>query len=312
VNVRVAGQTQTNNAIVYMRQRAADLAKYQDQVSSGLRVKLPSDDPSVFTALSQSKAASARLGAYTQNVSESTAVLNSGVSTLQDVNDALVRAKQIALEGADSTANSDPNGTEALAVEVDGLIDRVLRSANSQPDGKSLFGGTAITTQPFRVATTDAQGRPLTIAYDGATDRTRTLTGPNQTVDTRYDGSQVFQQPGADVFQSLIALRDQLRDTTLSGTARAQAFQQHIGAMDTARNAIGETTAEQASTLAALESVQSLTAEVKLTADTRIGELAGTDYAEAVVKMQEQETALQAIYATTSRLLQPGFLDFIR
>lgn len=312
MNVRVAGQTQTNNAIAYMRQRTAELAKYQDQVSSGLRVKLPSDDPSAFTALSQAKAASARLGAYAQNVSESTAVLNSSVSTLQDVNDALVRAKQIALEGADATANSDPNSVEALAVEVDGLIDRVLKSANAQPDGKSVFGGTAIAAQPFRVATTDAQGRPLTIAYDGAAERTRTLTGPNQTADTRYDGSQVFQQPGADVFQSLIQLRDQLRDTTLTGPARAQAFQQRVSAVDAARDAIGETTAQQSSTLATLESIQSLTGEVKLTADTRIGELSGTDYAEAVVKMQENETALQAIYATTTRLLQPGFLDFIR
>ena len=36
--------------------------------------------------------------------------------------------------------------------------------------------------------------------------------GQNQTVDTRYAGSEVFQQPGADVFQALITLRDNLRD----------------------------------------------------------------------------------------------------
>jgi flagellar hook-associated protein 3 FlgL len=312
VNIRVTNQTQTNNSVAYMRQRAAELAKFQDQVSSGFRVKLPSDDPSVFTALSQAKAASARLGAYSQNVSDSTAVLNSGVSTLLETNDVLVRARQIALEGADATTNTDANSIDGLASEVDGLIDRALRAANAQPDGKSLFGGTAITTQPFRVATTDAQGRPLTIAYDGAAERARTLTGPNQAADTRYDGSQVFQQPGGDVFQSLIALRDQLRDTTLTGPARAQAFQQRIGDLDASRNAVSRTVAEQSSTLLTLESVQSLTSEVKLTADERIGELSGTDYAEAVVKMQEQETALQAIYATTAKLLEPGLLDFIR
>ncbi len=312
MNIRVSAQTQTNNAITYMRQRAADLAKYQDQIASGLRVKLPSDDPTAFTALSQVKGASARLGAYAQNVSDSTAVLNAGVSTLQEVNDTLVRAKQIALEGADATANTDPNSIEALATEVDGLIDRALKASNSQPDGKSVFGGTAITTQPFRVATTDAQGRPLTIAYDGAAERTRTLTGPNQTVDTRYTGTEVFQQPGADVFQSLIALRDQLRDTTLTGTARAAAFQTRIGDLSAARDQIGQVTAEQAATLATLEAVGNLTSNVKLTADVRIGELAGTDFAEAVVKMQEQQTALQAIYATTSKIFSPGLLDFIR
>lgn len=312
MNTRVTNLTQTNNSIAYMRQRAADLAKYQDQVSSGVRVGKPSDDPGAFPAISQVKAASLRLGAYSQNVSDSTAVLNAGVSTLQEVNDMLVRAKQIALEGADATATTDPNSLEALATEVDGLIDQALKSANSQPDGKAIFSGTAISTQPFSVATTDAQGRPLTIAYNGADERTRTLTGPAQTVDTRYVGSDVFQKPGGDVFQSLITLRDNLRNNTLSGPARAQAFSQNLTDLDTARDAVGTVTADQSSNLATLESVSNLTREVKLTADERIGDLQGTDYAQAVVKMQEQETALQAIYATTSKILQPGLLDFIR
>jgi flagellin-like hook-associated protein FlgL len=312
VNTRVTSQTQTNNSITYIRQRSAELAKYQDQVSSGLRVSKPSDDPTAFPAISQVKAASLRLDAYSQNVSDSTSVLNAGVSTLQSVNDILVKAKQIALEGADATANTDPNSIEALATQVDGLIDQALKAANSQPDGKTIFGGTAITTAPFSVATTDAQGRPATIAYNGATDRTRTLTGPGQTVDTRYVGSDVFQKPGADVFQSLITLRDNLRSTTLTGAARAQAFAQNQTDLDAARNQIGSVTAEQSSNLATLDTVANLTSEVKLTADQRLGDLEGTDYAEAVVKMQEQQTTLQAIYATTTRILQPGLLDFIQ
>ncbi|MFM8273947.1 MAG: hypothetical protein ACKODX_16670 [Gemmata sp.] len=311
MNIRVTGQTQTSNAISNMRQRAAELDMYQDQVSSGLRVKSASDDPQAFASLSQVKVASARLGTYTQTISDSTSVLNSSVSTLQDVNDALVRAKQIAIEGADASANTNPSSVEALATEVDAIIDQVLRASNSQPDGQSIFGGTATATQPFQVATTDAQGRPATISYLGATERTRALTGPNQTVDTRFTGSEVFQQPGADVFQTLISLRDTLRDTTLDAASRSAAFQQRLGELDTTRNAIGDVVGEQSATLAALDALQSLTSDVKLTADTRIGELSSTDYAEAVVKMQEQETALQAIYATTAKLLQPGLLDFI-
>lgn len=312
MNVRVTGQTQTNNAIAYMRARGADLAKYQDQVSSGLRVTRPSDDPAAFPALSRAKAASQRLAAYSQNVDDSTAVLNASVSTLQDVNDLLVKARQLAQQGADASTGSDPTANESLAVEVDGLIARALGDANARPDGKALYAGTAIGTTPFRVATTDAQGRPATIAYDGSADRARALTGPAQTADTRYTGGEVFQKPGADVFQALIALRDDLRNAALVGPARSQALNQRLGDLDAARNAVGEVTAEQSSNLATLESISSLTGEVKLTTDERIGQLEGTDYAEAVVKLKEQEAALQAIYATTAKLFQPGLLDFIR
>lgn len=312
VNIRVTGQSQTSNAIAYMRQRGGELAKYQDQVSSGLRVKAPSDDPGAFTTISQVKTASARLGTYLQTASDSTAVLNASVSTLQEVNDVLVKAKDVALQGADFATSSDPNALGALAAEVDGLIDQALRSANTQPDGKSIFSGTAVNTPAFSVATTDAQGRPLTIAYNGADERTRVLTGPNQTVDTRYVGSDVFQKPGADVFQSLIALRDNLRNTSLTGQARVQAFNQSMTDIDAARDTLGDVTGEQSSNLATLDATQNLAREVKLNSDERVGDLAGTDYAEAVVKIQEQEAALQAIYATTAKLLQSGLLDFIR
>jgi flagellar hook-associated protein 3 FlgL len=312
VNLRVTSQTQTSSAIAYMRQRNAELAKYQEQLSSGVRLAKPSDDPAAFPALSQVKAASDRLGAYAQNISDSTAVLNAGVSALQTVNDLLVQAKSLALEGSDAATSTDPTSLEALATQVDGLIDQALKTANSQPDGKSIFGGTAISTQPFRVATTDAQGRPLTIAYGGADQRTRTLTGPEQTVDTRYVGSGVFQKPGADVFQSLITLRDNLRSGSLTGAARDAAFQQSISDLDAARDGIGDVTAEQSANLATLQTVQNLTGDHKLTADERVGELQGTDYPAAIVKMQEQQAALQAIYATTSKLIQPGLLNFIQ
>ena len=72
------------------------------------------------------KVASARLGTYTQTISDSTSVLNSSVSTLQDVNDALVRAKQIAIEGADASANTLSFVTSpdtVMAVALSGRLD---------------------------------------------------------------------------------------------------------------------------------------------------------------------------------------------
>jgi flagellar hook-associated protein 3 FlgL len=312
VNVRVTGQVQTNNAIGFMRQRSGELARAQQQVSSGVRVERPSDDPAAFPALSQFKAAAGRLDTFAQNAGDATATLNASVSALQDVNNLLVRARQIALEGADSAAAADPAARAALAVEVDGLLDQALRSANGRPDGKTVFAGTALDTPPFRVATVDAQGRPATIAYDGATERARTVTAPGQTIDTRYTGDAVFQRPGADVFGSLIALRDALRDTTTDGATRAAAFNQRLGDLDSSLGAINDAMGEQASNLATLESIGTLIGDQKLYADTRVGELEGTDFAEAVVRMKELETALQAIYATTVQIVQPGILDFIR
>ena len=105
--------------------------------------------------------------------------------------------------------------------------------------------------------------------------------------------------------------QEQLRQYQQEAPAAQQA-EQRLNDLDSARNAVNDATAVQSSSLATLQSLQNLTGDLKLTADGRIGDLSGTDYAQAVVKMQEQATALQAIYATTVQILQPGLLDFIK
>lgn len=310
MNLRTTGQYQVGNALAYISQQSAALTKYREQVSSGLKVQRPSDDPTAYPLLTRAKDQSARLSTYTGVMSDATALLNTGVSSLGEVNTVLVRAKQIAIEGGNAT--TDAGGYEALAAELDNLFDRALRAANTAVDGSYIFGGTATDTPPFRVATTGANGQPATVAYDGAAERGRVLIGPNQTSDTRYAGDAVFQRAGKDVFGELIALRDALRDPATTPSQKAAAVQGRIAGLDAARGAVGDAVAEQASNLAGLEALTSRLADLKLTADTRSGDLEGTDYADAVVKMQQQTFAVQATLAVSAQLLGPSLLDFIR
>lgn len=312
MNLRVTGQVQTSNAIANIRARGGALAKFQEQVASGLRVKVASDDPVAFPALLRVKDTSARLASFSAATTDASAVLNDSDTALGDVNELLVRARQIAIEGADAGTATGEGALEALASEVDGLLDRALRTANSKPDGKPLYAGTATDVTPFRVSATDANGRPTAIAYDGSAQSARALTGPGQTVDTRAAGDSVFQQPGADVFQALMGLRDALRNDTIGNTIRSQQLNTQLKDIDTARTALNATRGAQAASQANLEATQNLISDQKLSADVRTSDLEGTDYAEAVVRMQEMETSLQAIYATTAKIVEPGLLDFIR
>ncbi len=310
MDLRVTNQTQYANAANYIRQQASALARYQDQVSSGLRIKVASDDPISYVALAQTKAAAMRFESYAQTVADSTAALNGGVDSLQAVNQLLVRAKQIAQEGANS--ETTPQAYEALATEVDRLIERAVAAGNSQFEGRYVFGGTATDTPPFRAVAPGPNQPPTSVAYDGAAERASALVFQGQTVDTRYVGSSVFQGAGADVFQSLIGLRDELRDTVMPSGVKTQALSQRIDSLESARSAIGDATGEQASNLASLRTLETRMSDLKLNADIRIGELGGTDYAEAVVKIQEHQSTLEATLTVSSKLLQPSLLDFIR
>lgn len=309
MNIRVTGQSQTASTIANIQRQTAGQAKYQNQVASGLRVERPSDDPTAFPALARAKADGLRLAAFGQTMTDATTTLNEGVSALGEVSAVLTQAKQIAIEGADAT--TDQNGAEALARQVDSLLQRALTAANAQSNGRSLFGGTATTTAPFQTVT-DPTGLVTGVTYTGADERGRALIGPNQTVDTQFVGSEVFQQPGGDLFQTLIGLRDDLRNTALTGSARSAAINARLGQVDATRTAIGDATAEQGSNLVTLEALSARASDLKLTADIKVGDLGSTDYAEAVVRMQEQKTSLEATLSVAAKLLQPSLLDFIR
>src|SRR5262249_37628092 len=158
-------QTQVASALANIQQQTSAIAKFQNEISSGTRINLPSDDPAAYPSLVFAKANSARYATYAQTMSDATTVLNVGVSALQETNDVLTQAKQSATEGANATTEAP--GYEALATQVDGLIDRALRAANTQEDGRAIFAGTAAGTTPFTIGSTNAQNQPTSIVYNG-------------------------------------------------------------------------------------------------------------------------------------------------
>ena len=310
MNLRVTGQTQINNALANLRRQQADAAVFQNQLSSGLKVKAASDNPAAFAAIAQARTLSKRSANYQETITDATTDLNSGVSVLLETNKLLGRARQLAQEGANSA--TDKQAYEGLATEVDSLISQAIDLSNRQSDGHYLFGGTADNAPPFRVATTTTDGKPATIAYDGAAEAAAGRIGPTQTVNSKYAGGGVFQTAGADVFASLIGLRDDLRNTTLSSNAKAAAVSARIGNLQSASDHVGGVIAEQSASLSGMEAIQSRLTDLKLNADSRAGDLEATDYAEAVLGLKQQEAAFQATLGVTAKLLSPSLLDFIR
>jgi flagellar hook-associated protein 3 FlgL len=310
MNVRVTGQSQVANALAHLRAQSASTAKYEKQITSGKRVVSASDDPIAFSSILQAKAVSDRSASHQRSLADASSELDAASSALQDVNRILVRTKQLAQEGANST--TDANAYENLANEVDTLFNQLLDTANSQIEGRYLFGGTADNTAPFRVATQNSQGFPATVSYDGAQQRSRSLISTRQTVETKYIGSEVFQVTGAEVFESLIDLRNDFRNSTLSPAEKATTISARLGQIETARNQIGDVISEQGSAAAGLDAIQARLETLELNSTVRRSELESTDYAEAIVRLKEQQTTFEATLAVTSRLLQPTLLDFIR
>lgn len=310
--MRITPQTMLTNALDHLSQHTSKLGQLQGQAVTGKKLELPSDAPRDLGRLLASKAQDERLEAYLAAMRTSRASLEGSSAGLQQVNDILGRAKTIAIEGSHS--GNSPEALEVLAQQVDRLLTRLLDIANQKQGGRFLFAGAASQTQPFEVATTDAAGRPTSVRYLGAELRDAVPVTPGLTVGTLYSGSALFQsETGVDLFQTLIDLRDELRNVPgHTPTQQSEALSARLAGIEQARQQVLEGLGEQSTSLQQLEALESLALDLQLRAQETTTDLEAADMAQLVVEIQARENTLRLTLATSARLFDQSLLDFLR
>lgn len=191
MDLRVTLQTLVNRALADTRRQTSKLALLQQQAATGRRLQAPSDDPARAGVLLRNAAQSDHLDAYLDNIRTVRGTLDSSVSAMTEAANLFVTARTTAIDA--SQASVGPQAREALAQQVDRLLDRLLDLANSQNNGDSLFAGIASRTTPFVVTATDADGRPTQVTYQGDAVRSEVITSSTQVVNPYLPGSAVFQ-----------------------------------------------------------------------------------------------------------------------
>lgn len=303
MEIRITPQIVAANAIANAQRQTSQLALLQQEASTGLRILQPSDDPSAALQVLSGQAQNNRLDIYQQNLSDAQAKLNSSVSTLTQVSNLLTQAKDLALQGSNST--NTPDAYQAMATQVGSILNEVFQLSNTQQDGQYLYGGTASQTQPF---TTDAAGQ---VVYNGSTQSMGEPIGQGQQVQTLYDGSQIFQSP--DLFQILSTLRDNLSNVNnLSPTAQIAAIQQSLPELDNANTSVLDVVGKQSASLQNLQGVSKQIQDVQLQTTQQIGNLQDADLSQVVIGMQEQQNLLQATLYSAAQVMNVSLLNFIR
>jgi flagellar hook-associated protein 3 FlgL len=321
MNIRVSLQSIVNQTLAETTQQSDQLVQLQAQASTGNSLQAPSDNPAVAAVLEAGTAQTNRLQSYLNNINALQPTLNQSVATLQNVGNIMSQAKDIALQGANSTNDAEANG--ALAAQVTQLLGQLVGDANTQNNGEYIYAGSATQTKPFAV-TTDALGNTIQVTYQGAADYTQATVGQNQTVSPFLAGNEVFQstqgatasgnQPGGyDAFQTLIALRDTLQNNAgLTSTDQATTLSSLVGDIDRVNATIGQATGQQAATVQSLSQLQNQVQQMQLSSKELVSNLGGADLSQVVVQMQATQNALQASLYGFAHILQQSLLQFLQ
>jgi flagellin-like hook-associated protein FlgL len=122
------------------------------QVSTGLRVNQPSDDPAASANMVVSLAESANVDQYTSNIGSIQSQMQAADSAISSVITSLNSAITLGGEGSSGTASAAND--QAIAAQVQSVLTAVVAQANGSFQGSYFFGGSANSAPPFVAAST--------------------------------------------------------------------------------------------------------------------------------------------------------------
>ena len=289
--------------LLAMDQLDTKLTRAQQQVSSGKRIQTASDAPdqvsellSVRGEIAQNQQIQTNLASYKLETDVAANALDQASSVL----DSVKSLTSIGLDGSLSPAMQTN-----LAQEVQGYMQDMVGIANTQVNGRYIFGGDADQAAPYAVDLTKANG---VSAYAG-TASTRQAQGPDgSTFAIAKDGQEIFDNSaaGASVFSALANLRNAIWSNNSSVIQWAltgiQSAQDHIHTESVfygmAQTRISTATTDAANRDQQLQSHRSSIEDADITA--------------SILELQDAQFQRQAALSARAKVPPTSLFDYIK
>ena len=297
---RVASNSGTRMMLGNLQMTGRGLLRAQEQATTGKRINRMSDNPADAVNVLGQRAVLRRLQQYTRNSQEASSWLASTDSALSSVSDRLASARALLVQG--NSAASDPTSRAAIAGQIRSLRDSLVQAANTQRDGRPLFGGTASVAAPY-----DAAG-----VYTGDAGVVNIPVAAGVNLQVNQTGPAVFgthnntDPTQGDVFQLLSSLATSIEagDTIAMGNG--------LTLLDAASNRVAVAQVAVGSRAKQVEDLQNSVEDSRVAVANGISAKEDIDLAESIVNLKTQEAAYQAALQATAKVIQPTLLDFLR
>lgn len=320
---------QTIQRIMYMvSQQRQNIATLSDQISSGVRVKNPSDSNDAGT-ISMTQQMLERAKGHKSRIATVQSLLSFQDNTIGSANELLVRASEIAQQAANES--NTPQTRAQLAEEVFQIRDHMINLANSTYMGRYVFSGADDGTPSYSPATyVNPPAGEASQRYVYDTDPTAQVT---RTVKVSDDVSVQVNTPGDQIFDGAVQALERLGRSlagfkTLPATGAPDGTGAAYGADETAvqtadiRNCIdllktareSDLTVERvniAGRMRRLDTASSLLELSENSGEDVLDKLQNTDIFEAGSQYSMAQTALESALAVNSRLLGQSILDYL-
>ena len=265
---------------------ANDIARLQDQVSTGRRLVSPSDDPVGHARLTAIRQVQADDAAYGANINAGAATATRADNAMGSLSSTLDRAKELVTLAANGTTNADARA--AAATELRSLAKDVAQLAQSKDSrGQALFP----TEQPLAIPIGPGVQVAATVSRD-------TLFGF-----AKADGG------ATDIAAMLNAAADAA--TATDAPARTSGLAEALTGVEKAAAQAINVRADQGLRAARFDARADAIANDGVTLATERSGIEDTDYSAAIALITSKMTTLQAAQAVFAKVSKQTLFDVL-
>jgi flagellar hook-associated protein 3 FlgL len=302
-----------NNLVSQINQLQSQQFQLQNQVTTGLKITRPEDNPTAMQQVLNLQSRSATNAQYQTNIGLLQNTATTSATAMNSLQTVVEQANEIATQ-ADGTASAQQ--LNSYATQIGGLIQQALDLANTQDSsGNYIFGGTANNAKPF-TSTTDSSGNITSVTYQGNTSVAQVAISPTLTVSAQVPGANntgtgptgLFSdsRTGADLFNHLLTLQKDLASGNTAAVASSDLPNLNKD-QDNVIYAIGANGVLQST----LQTVNSAAGQQGSNLGTEISNDSAANLPQAITQLAQTQTSLQAALQSGVMIMHMSILNYL-
>ena len=300
--MRITNKMLSQNLLRNLESAQGRMDQIQNQLSSGLRISRPSDDPVGIQNAMRLKSNISSVEQWKSNADSALGYMNTTDSTLGDVTSMLQRVRELAVQGANGTLATDDRN--AVKNEVDQLSHQLHMMANTQVGSRYIFSGTATdkALQKWNAVSETWEAQDPT----GNDQEVEFEIGSNLSLPISVNGQELFGDTTKGIFATLSKLSTALENGDSTGISDLlEDIDSNVNSVIAVRSELGARTNRMTALREQLDYMSTNLQE-------NLSGIEDADIAKTIVDFKSQENVYKAALSVGAQIIQPSLVDFMR
>jgi flagellar hook-associated protein 3 FlgL len=278
----------------------ANVDQIQEQAISGRQLHNVSDDPVAVVRSLRTRSQLSNVAQFRKTIDFARGFMSITEDALRSMNESLIRAKELAVQ--QSNATYDESSRRSVAQEIRQIEEHIVSLGNSTYNDRYVFGGYQTFKPPI---SPDGHylGDDGVIFVQVSEDTFKPINTPGRAI---FGGMDEKDQTRAPLLETIRGLAEALEDNDLD------LVHDRMSELDSASNTIINSIATVGSRSASIADVASRVDLVEERLSQDAVRIEGADPSKTALELKRAESALEYTLNSSSRILTPSLLTYLK